>query len=46
MKKVLKIYIKDILPDLSEEELEREAHKLEVMLIDRLVELKGRNNNQ
>ena len=46
MKQMLMKFIKDIRPDLSEEELENEAHILEVMIVDRLAEIKGRNNNQ
>ena len=46
MIKVIKKFIQDINQNLSEEELEREAHILEVMIVDRLAEIKGRNNNQ
>ncbi|MDA3815257.1 MAG: hypothetical protein PF549_02730 [Patescibacteria group bacterium] len=46
MKKVLKKFIKDIRPDLTDEEIEREAHKLEIMLVDRLVEIGDDNKSE
>jgi hypothetical protein len=39
MIQVIKKFIKDIRPDLSEEEVEKEAHILEVMIVDRLAEI-------
>jgi hypothetical protein len=39
MIQIIKKFIKDIRPDLSEEEVEREARMLEVMIVDRLAEL-------
>jgi len=39
MKQVIMKFIKDIRPDLSEEEIEKEARILEIMIVDRLTEL-------